>query len=135
MDQPPGKPDRVRLFLRFIPPAGYMVFIYLLSEIHGTNRNRPDDWAGDLLINLLHVPLYAGLAFLWMIPVDTLRMSTWTKGMLVVVICILYGVTDEWHQMYVPGRESSLVDLVANTAGAFAGAGLYIGWRYMQKLR
>ena len=37
------------------------------------------------------------------------------------LVATLYGVTDEWHQMYVPGRTSELRDLVNDAAGALAG--------------
>jgi len=38
--------------------------------------------------------------------------------MLVVLFCFLYGMTDEFHQSFVPGRDPSLGDLLADTAGA-----------------
>lgn len=30
-----------------------------------------------------------------------------------------YAATDEWHQMYVPGRTSSVIDVGIDSAGAF----------------
>jgi VanZ family protein len=36
------------------------------------------------------------------------------------VICACYGVTDEWHQRYVPGRFPSVDDWVADALGAAA---------------
>lgn len=32
--------------------------------------------------------------------------------------CSLYGVSDEWHQSFVPGREADVLDWVADTLGA-----------------
>jgi VanZ family protein len=34
------------------------------------------------------------------------------------VICALYGLSDEWHQGFVPGRTVALDDWVADAAGA-----------------
>lgn len=39
----------------------------------------------------------------------------------VVLAGSLYGVSDEWHQSFVPGRDPSPVDWTADTLGAAAG--------------
>ena len=39
-----------------------------------------------------------------------------------VVVAFAYGVTDELHQSFVPGRHADAWDLVKNLAGATAGA-------------
>ncbi|MDD5092607.1 MAG: VanZ family protein [Candidatus Wallbacteria bacterium] len=39
----------------------------------------------------------------------------------------LYGVTDELHQYFVPGREMSMMDWVMDSCGSFAGAWLLTG--------
>lgn len=41
---------------------------------------------------------------------------------LAVLISTLYGVTDELHQSFVPGRVTDAWDLLKNLAGAVAGA-------------
>lgn len=51
------------------------------------------------------------------------------KGMLLAVgVTSLYGITDEWHQYYVPGRFSDVIDWVADTLGALLAAFLYTKW-------
>jgi len=37
----------------------------------------------------------------------------------------VYGLTDEWHQMDVPGRMASLLDWLADTIGAMIGVIVY----------
>lgn len=32
--------------------------------------------------------------------------------------CSLYGISDEWHQSFVPGREADFLDWLADTTGA-----------------
>jgi VanZ family protein len=48
---------------------------------------------------------------------------------LALVIASLYGVSDEIHQMFVPGRDASVLDWLADTGGAWMGAFLYLNFR------
>ena len=41
---------------------------------------------------------------------------------------VFYGMTDEFHQVFVPGRTASIGDLCADTIGALIGAGLCWAW-------
>ena len=55
-----------------------------------------------------------------------LRGVTWARGMVAVVLATLYGVSDEFHQLFVPGRSADRYDVLADCMGATAGAA--IGW-------
>ena len=44
--------------------------------------------------------------------------------LLVICITVLYGLSDEIHQYFVPNRSSSVYDLLADTLGAFLAVGL-----------
>jgi VanZ family protein len=46
-----------------------------------------------------------------------------------VVGAALYGVTDEFHQSFVPGRDASVFDLIVNTIGATVAVVLWIRLR------
>jgi VanZ family protein len=49
-------------------------------------------------------------------------------------IAVFYGVSDEWHQSFVPGRTPDLYDVFADAIGAFAaviGAG---AWDIIRRL-
>jgi len=41
---------------------------------------------------------------------------------LVVVLVTLYGLSDEFHQYFVPGRNADIFDVLADAAGALLGA-------------
>jgi VanZ family protein len=46
----------------------------------------------------------------------------------VVLAAALYGVTDEWHQSFVPGRDASAADVAKDAGGALVGVLLYRRW-------
>ena len=52
----------------------------------------------------------------------TWRGVTIGAAVLAWIICAAFGACDEWHQFYVPGREADVVDWLADTSGAAAGA-------------
>jgi VanZ family protein len=45
---------------------------------------------------------------------------------LALLIASLYGVSDEIHQIFVPGRDASIFDWLADSIGAWVGAFLYL---------
>lgn len=53
--------------------------------------------------------------------------------LLATVLGLLYGLTDEFHQHFSPGREVSLFDVLADTLGAALGAALYIAYITIRK--
>jgi len=53
------------------------------------------------------------------------RVRAWTTA---VIFCVLWGLLDEFHQSFVPGRDSSSMDLAADTAGAAIGALAFTYW-------
>ena len=38
-----------------------------------------------------------------------------------VIICMLYSISDEVHQIFVPGRSCELLDIFIDTCGSFIG--------------
>ena len=41
-------------------------------------------------------------------------------------ICVIYAISDEIHQLFVPGRSGLVKDVIIDTAGAAVGAGVYM---------
>lgn len=50
------------------------------------------------------------------------------RAWLAVVLVSLYGISDEWHQSFTPGRDVQVADWVADTLGAAVAVALYAGW-------
>lgn len=53
----------------------------------------------------------------------------------VATLGLLYAITDEAHQRWVPGREFSLMDMAVDVVGASCGAALWMLGRRWEALR
>ena len=53
----------------------------------------------------------------------TIRNACWA-----VLLAVVYGATDEWHQSFVPGRTPELRDLFADAVGSAFGASVVWLW-------
>jgi hypothetical protein len=60
----------------------------------------------------------------------------WSKwpAWLAVLIVSAFGVTDEWHQSFVPGRSCDVFDWLADTLGAALAVTLYVKWTWYRRL-
>lgn len=96
--------------------AAYMVLIYSLSS--------KSDISLPVITNfdkLMHMCAYILLSFLFYI---SLRESGINKYIFITafILTVIYGISDEVHQSFVPGRDSSIGDVIADSTGAFVGA-------------
>ena len=75
---------------------------------------------------LAHIFEYAILAFL--LARALLWRGDFTRGQVLTVfyLILFYAYTDEFHQLYVPGRAFQMVDLLLDGLGAAIGLGAYI---------
>jgi VanZ family protein len=73
----------------------------------------------------LHFIAYAGLAFLVTraIVAGHWDLLSFASGVRAWLITAGYGVTDELHQWFVPGRFASVADWIADGVGAVAAIG------------
>jgi VanZ family protein len=108
-------------------PILIMGVFYGLSSLRGTPL--PDDpalyavfyWVPPSVQNALHVPAYAALAWTWYWALGAWLRVPVARAIGACAIASAYGVFDEWHQSFVPGRYASLTDVVLNVAGVALG--------------
>lgn len=76
---------------------------------------------------LAHFSIYLVLGILVM---NAMRLSGMVGVRFVYVallICVVYAVSDEIHQMFVPGRGPQFRDVLIDSSGAVVGIGIYFG--------
>jgi VanZ family protein len=104
------------------PVLGYMAFIFALSSIADTPA-LPSGSDKDL-----HGLLYAGLGVLMVRALSGgwRRSVSLRTALATLVFCAAYGVSDEFHQWFVPPRQVEALDVLSDTiGGGLAAFGLY----------
>lgn len=101
------------------PVIAHMGLIFVASS-----TSDPAPLPSGITDTLAHLGIYAllGLLLLRAFAGGLLERYTWGTAALAVLCAALYGVSDEWHQSFVPGRTADPMDLVADAGGAAAGA-------------
>ena len=67
-----------------------------------------------------------GVLFLRAFTRGRFRDVTWRSAAAAIIIATLYGVSDEFHQTFVPGRTADRYDVLADCIGATLGVA--VGW-------
>jgi VanZ family protein len=109
--------------VRFLPAIGVMAVIFLLSHQQGDDLPplfpHFDKIAHFFIYGLLAAALVGAFQ-------PGLRQSRpWPVVGAIVLWCLIYGLSDEFHQSFIPGRSPSLADIVADTLGAVV---VSLGW-------
>ena len=103
------------------PPGLVMIVIFVVSslpEVSPALCGLPDVGAHALAYCGLGVTLVRALAGAKWAGV------TRSRALGAILLSTAYGLTDELHQWFVPGRVAEVLDLIADTVGAAVGVGL-----------
>ncbi|MEW6757395.1 MAG: VanZ family protein [Acidobacteriota bacterium] len=120
----------LRHFARYwLPPLLYVLLITLLS--HMTHPPLPS----GLEANLLHVPEYALLGLLLARALQAGAQGKAAPPVLAsaLVLAVLLGGLDEFHQAFVPGRMPDPMDWAHDAAGAFLGVSSWGLWTWLRR--
>ena len=103
-------------YIRFFPVLAVMATIFLLSHTPGDDL--PSTFAG--MDKICHASIYGVLAIscIYTLQPWTNNRSFLVSGAGVISFCLFYGMIDEFHQSFIPGRSSDWQDLIADVAGA-----------------
>ncbi len=108
---------RTRLDRRYgLLTVAYLLTIYWLSSLPDLSAHESPPLV-RLVMNLGHIPLFAGLAFCVLKSLSPAPMAAWARYGLAFLACGACGGLDEWHQSFVPGRDCSTGDFLLDLAG------------------
>ena len=108
----------MRTLVRFAPAISYISLIWYLSS-------------GPISVNIshcdkiVHVIEYGILGFLIAYGLDLNKSNFKKTALLAVTLSILAGISDEFHQYFVPGRSCDAYDALADLIGSALGVASY----------
>jgi VanZ family protein len=127
-------PSALRHFLRYwLPLIAYCLFIFIQSSFESP-LNLPS------IVHIdkgLHIGGYGLLGFLFYRAYRSSwpSASVWRTANASLLSAGFYGMTDEIHQYFVPGRSADPWDWLADMVGAMLGVVAYHVWLYVQASR
>ena len=114
-----------RFIYSWLPVIGFCTLIFVQSSFPSPEQ-LPTFKFSD---KLLHMTAYAVLAILFCRAFN--GANRWRNRRRVlflfsVAATTAYGLSDEWHQSFVPGRNAEIGDAVADFAGSLIGSWIYL---------
>lgn len=129
--------------LKWLPAIAWMLTIFLFSNQPGGGSGALSRlvmeylamvgidfqaWFGEhavwMIRKIAHFSIYFILFSLLQWPLRSLK--TWPKaGWLALLGTFLYACSDEFHQLFVPGRVGDLLDVCIDTSGGIVAFGLF----------
>lgn len=118
-------------WLRILPMTAVMGSIFYLSHQPGSTLDLPDFPFVD---KILHCLAYGalGLSVCFALPQHLWSRYSWLPVIGTVLFCILYGITDEVHQIFIVERYPSWADVLADGVGATGAAFSYRSFGRLQ---
>lgn len=106
--------------LRRLAPFSALLVMVVIFVASSQPKSSPHDLLWCLprdVQNLLHLPTYAVFAAAWCLALPR-------TALLIVLLCMLFGASDEWHQSFLPGHQADVFDVLRDAIGA--GLGLIV---------
>lgn len=134
----------------------WMALIFYLSHQPATESNEQSTGITEIIITTLEnlVPNaeidirgfhhmvrknahFIAYFILGVLVINSLRVSGvrgYRSMVLALGICVLYAISDEVHQLFIPGRSGEVSDVLIDSAGASVGIDVYLVFCRMKKI-
>ena len=107
-----------------VPVLAYAGLIFLLSSVPKFPDVFPSFSGFDKIAHFSEYYLFGCLIYRWLLA-ERSRFANRHVLFLTILIGALYGISDEWHQSFVPGRDASLWDAVTDALAVVTAASTY----------
>lgn len=107
--------NKLNKYLPWLPTLIWMVVIFYLSSRTGQNLHSMFPYVRDFNVGHFIAYFILGLTcYYGLIKTSAVKHPfVW-----IILISLIYGMSDEFHQSFVPGRDMSLSDLIRDLIGA-----------------
>ncbi len=105
-----------------LPALLWAVVIFIASSIPGSKIPRFIHQINDKLIHASIFFVFGLFVYLALEPkVKSVRLD-WKRVVIAVLVVVVYGISDELHQSFVPGRTVDVLDATADSLGGLLAA-------------
>jgi len=115
-------PGSTNSWSRKAPAIGWALLIFALSSIPSSALPKIALLTYDKLIHVIIFFIFGILVYFAFGLKGNSVSFRWSQSFMVLLIVIAYGVLDEFHQSFVPGRTPDFYDAMADTAGGCLSA-------------
>lgn len=124
--------------LNIIMPITWMIFIFIMSSFNSHESSQQSGVIVDFVAHILNINNHELLSLivrklahfteyliLGILIINLLKDYTNNPLFISIIICLIYATSDEFHQLFVPGRSCQLRDIMIDTLGSILGIFLY----------
>lgn len=127
------KKQKLNLILVII----WMTIIFIMSSFNSIESSNQSNFIVDVIANIFHITNINILSIIIRklahyteylilgILVMNLNNKKSKSIYLSIIICLLYAISDEFHQSFVPGRSCQLYDVAIDFFGSLTGIFIY----------
>jgi VanZ family protein len=113
-----------RYLFYILPPFLYAGIIFLLSSISHYPEAIPRFFCFDKVIHLIEYYVF-GYLVMRVFADSPVTVPSRHAVVLTIFVGIFYGIGDEWHQSFVPGRFATVYDVIFDSLGVVLAAFTY----------
>ena len=138
-----------RLVLAWTLLILWMLFIFIMSSFNGVMSSNQSGSIATLIYNIFNISdtekvsfivrkcAHVSEFFILGILVINLVSKYNVKHIYLIsfIICVLYASSDEFHQLFVPGRSGQVTDIFIDMIGVVLGLSIYCLIKYFKSLR
>lgn len=111
----------------------WMILIFIMSSFNSTESSNQSGFIVNIISGIFNINNIELLSLIirklahfteyFILGILTYNMfdSYNKKAYISIIICILYAISDEIHQIFVPGRSCQIMDITIDTLGSLLG--------------
>ena len=127
----------------FIPALIWMIFIFIMSHTNGNDSSNQSNFIAEIILKVIrdtltfiirkaaHMSEYAILLLLLYYALSNV-ISKHTLS-LSLLVTFIYACSDEFHQLFIPGRSGQFKDVLIDTSGALIMLMIIFLWQRKKK--
>ena len=125
---------KLRVGGRLLPALFTASIIFAISHIPSEQIDLPS--GGKLETTLVRLDVAYHLIIFLILSISIcfgIRARSTRTLLLSALIATAYGISDEFHQLFIRGRDAQIIDMFINCLGATLGSGIWKGFYYMTR--